>query len=177
MVRWLDRQEKIQYFDRYTKWCLKIPDPLETPQINQSEEELVFNQIPLPPKIYTPQLAVKPRFARYTLGTILKKFKIKDEQFTEAVKRYEIKRKLLGRASGRGWTYVVEKMPSIYNVINVWTLFRIKLPVLDDLHDPVETRILQADPGDAKKKPVCDVVFIDMEPEKDDIQVGIKGQS
>ncbi|KIJ28464.1 hypothetical protein M422DRAFT_270239 [Sphaerobolus stellatus SS14] len=153
------------------KWC---DDTIDTPQADESEDELVFNQIPLSPKIYTPQLAIKPRFTRYVLGMILKKFKIKKVQFIEAVKCYEIKHKLLGRASGRGWTYVVENMLSIYNVIDVRTLFCIKLPVLDDLHDPVETQILRADPGDSQKKPACDVVFINMEPDKDDIQVGSK---
>lgn len=172
MVRWLDRQEKLQFFDRYLKWRI----PVANEPVNVECQPAVDNtDVPIPPRIPTLQLACRPRFSRVTQAVILVKFEIDMIQFQEAVKRYEVKRKLRGRASGRGWTYTVDKIPSIYDILDIWTLFRLTLPILDDIHDPVETVIVRADPGDKEKRPVFDTVFIDMEPEKGETQVGIKG--
>jgi len=184
MVRWLDRREKLEYFNRYLKWRLadgqQIVFSEEDDQLDEDAAALedgdnnLLQETPLPIQIFEPKLAIKPRFSRVQINKAILEFQIHHNDFMDALKRYEATLDFGGRATGRGWAREITELPSVWNYLDIWTLFRIKLPVLDELHDLAEQRILRALPMKGSKPSVLDVVFIDMQPEKE-IQVGIEG--
>jgi hypothetical protein len=179
MVRWLDRQEKVFYFDRYLKWRFSIQEKVSSTSddISADEEDLV-KDIPVPQDYYEPVLAKKPHLRRQPLDEIYKIFQIDENIFKAAFGRFQAQQEMGSAATGRGWIYTATsvKIPKNFQTLDIWLLFRLKLPLLDELHDPSETRIIHAEPKRSTKEGVRDVVFVDLNSKSSQIQVGIKGK-
>ncbi|KAF8508820.1 hypothetical protein BU17DRAFT_70686 [Hysterangium stoloniferum] len=132
---------------------------------------------------YEPKLAQWPSIATQEIMKLMKLFSISPTQFQEAVKGFEAKRSLGSQASGRGWDQLAVEtgIPSYYKTLDVWKMFRITLPVLDSLHDPIETRIIRAALGKKatvtqKEIPdVFDIVLVDTNPTSSSQQMGLQG--
>jgi hypothetical protein len=190
MVRWLDCQEKLRYFERYIEWRQTKgyweSDSVSRLGVDNTDPEmenyiLDVQRIPLPTMTYQPRLAQTPFMSAQGLMNMMKFFSIHPKQFEQALLRYEAKRLLGSQASGRGWEQQQIALPVYYKIIDIWTLFRITLPVLDSIHDPIETAIIRALPerkanDTTKAMPgIFDVVFADMNPTSSAEQVGIEG--
>ncbi|KAF8523700.1 hypothetical protein BU17DRAFT_85525 [Hysterangium stoloniferum] len=195
MVRWLDRQEKLRYFERYIEWRqlqhTGYWNSDSEPQLESDNSGLdpefdgdtEIQAIPFPTMTYEPKLAQRPSIASQEIMKLMKLFSISPTQFQEAVKRFEAKRSLGSQASGRGWDRVAVEtgIPSYYKTLDVWKMFRITLPVLDSLHDPIETRIIRAALGKKatvtqKEIPdVFDIVLVDTNPTSSSQQMGLQG--
>jgi hypothetical protein len=113
MVRWLDRQEKIRYFDHYLNWRLrndqKDKEQEEGENLNIEVEEgleeatqwLQETQFALP--VYQPTLAIKPPYPKQRYTIALQQYGIPESAFTDAVRKYEAKLLFGDAATGKGW--------------------------------------------------------------------------
>ncbi|KIJ32943.1 hypothetical protein M422DRAFT_265126 [Sphaerobolus stellatus SS14] len=100
-------------------------------------------------------------------------FNIQEQLFTSALKQYEGKLLHGVNATGKGWSIETMQLPEYYQLLEVWTIFQVNLPLVDEAHDNVEQRIICAQPKEDGS--VKDVVLVDMKSEKDKMQDGIKG--
>ncbi|KAF8513985.1 hypothetical protein BU17DRAFT_68544 [Hysterangium stoloniferum] len=143
MVQWLDRQEKIKYFDHYLTWHFapSIQEPIQNDEVCSPDEQALLDQVPLPITVYEAKLAKKPKYAKQNIRNIGEKFMISYETLVSALKEYEA---------------------------------RITLPILDNIHDQIEKRILRAVLPTESNPGVFDVVFIDTNPESTAMQIGIQ---
>ena len=91
------------------------------------------------------------------------------------MRSYEAKLTFGDSASGTGWEHVAQQMSGRYKILDIWTLFRINLPLADELHDNFERRIIRAQ--SKKKGGISDIVFVDLHPDSQDVQIGIQGIS
>lgn len=129
--------------------------------------------VDLPGTIYEPLLSIRPHFMNRYLPEALQMFTITPGMFIDAVKRYEAGREVAGHHCQRYWAYTLEHILVFYSDIDVWMLFWIQLPLLDQLHDRVEKCIIRAQPQTANKPGAFDVVFVDMDPHSVETQNGI----
>lgn len=177
MVRWLDRQERLHFFDGYLKWRLGLSHEEEK---EEEENDSIEGPepTPQPSAIGLPTIAKRPIKKAQGLSELCKIPYLRG--LTSALQRYAAKIQMRTAASGRGWDYQTTILPDLFKYLDVWNLFRLKVAVLDDYQNPTETVIIHASPATktrkGKDKPaVHDVVFIDTNPEGTDLQEGIKG--
>jgi hypothetical protein len=179
MVRWADRQDKLHFFARYMHWRMhKLPPVSEHPDMEDPgvDEALQADPVPIPEAVHTPVLAKRPLSARQPLEIIITKYQIPN--LHAALQRYATWLQMGTQAAGRGWHYQALSIPTMFNHLDIWTLFHLTLPVLDDYYDPVETVILRAQPAGPQgndKPGVFDLVFVDTNPDSEATQYGIKG--
>jgi hypothetical protein len=122
---------------------------------------------------YKPVLAVKPQISKTSLENALKTFQIDKEIFKVTLGRFQARENIGQASSGRGWTYTTTstRIPTKYQTLNIWMHFRLKLPLLDEIHDPPEIHIIRVQPNQG----IHDVVFVDMDPTSTTVQIGIRG--
>ncbi|KIJ53763.1 hypothetical protein M422DRAFT_242015 [Sphaerobolus stellatus SS14] len=148
MVHWLDRQEKIRYFDNFLAWHHKIQlqEDIEGDEqvddANQVEELFQETAYHLPS--YAPTVAIKPAYTCQKLTPLLRMFDIQEQLFINALKQYEGKLLYGVNATGKGWSIETVRLPEHYQLLEVWTIFWLNLPLVDEAHDRVEQRIIRA---------------------------------
>lgn len=160
ITRYLDRQEKIMFFlfffDRYLAWRLENRATSEDVTLNlvSNEGRSMLNagwfdaapRIDIPTSTYDAIVSKTPHLNKTDIGRLSEIFLISTSSFYNAVRRYEARLEYGSGAWGSGWAYMTDEVPDCYRNFDVWTLFKIQLPLLDELHEFPEIRIIRAQP-------------------------------